>query len=93
MGDEEAEEAAAGALALAEGAAGGAEAAVRWEARPEGGLQLIHKHSLAQITWHSRGDYFATVAPTANTQVPLARSAMASIKVPASSALIASGSV
>lgn len=72
MGDEESEEAAAEALKLT--AAGGgteAAAAVRWEARPGGGLQLQHKHSLAQITWHSRGDYFATVAPTGNTQVPL----------------------
>lgn len=84
MGDEESEEAAAEALKLVAEAAGGAEAAaVRWEARPEGGLQLMHKHTLAQITWHSRGDYFATVAPTANTQVPLARSTVTWVEVPA----------
>ena len=35
----------------------------------DGGLELQHSHSLRQLTWHSRGDYFATVAPTGNTQV------------------------
>ena len=40
----------------------------RW--RPEGeGLELVHPHSVSHVTWHARGDYFASVAPAGNTQV------------------------
>lgn len=44
---------------------------VRWAARPEGGLDLVHQQALASLAWHARGDYFATVAPAGNTQVPI----------------------
>ena len=42
---------------------------VQWRQREDGGLELQHNHSLRQLTWHSRGGYFATVAPKGNTQV------------------------
>lgn len=72
VGDEESEEATAQALKLLEAASPAASASpVQWQVRPDGGLLLQHNHSLAQITWHSRGDYFATVAPTGNTQVDM----------------------
>ena len=72
LGDEECEEAAGEALSRVAAAAPASDAvpAARWEVREGGGMQVVHRHSLSQITWHSRGDYFATVAPTANTQVP-----------------------
>lgn len=41
---------------------------VTWSARPDGGLDIVHKQALASIAWHARGDYFATVAPAGNTQ-------------------------
>lgn len=30
---------------------------------------VLHKFAIKSVTWHARGDYFATVAPTGNTQV------------------------
>ena len=49
----------------------GAKAALcRWQKLAEGeGLELVHPHSVSQVTWHARGDYFASVAPAGNTQV------------------------
>ena len=49
----------------------GAKAALcRWQKLPEGeGLELVHQHSVTHVAWHARGDYFASVAPTGNTQV------------------------
>ena len=45
----------------------------RWQKLAEGeGLELVHQHSVSNVTWHARGDYFASVAPTGNTQVELA---------------------
>ena len=42
----------------------------RWQKLPEGeGLELVHQHSVTHVAWHARGDYFASVAPTGNTQV------------------------
>ena len=35
----------------------------------DGGVVVQHKFSIRQVTWHARGDYFASVAPTGNTQV------------------------
>ena len=32
-------------------------------------VELVHQHAVTQVTWHGRGDYFASVAPTGNTQV------------------------
>ena len=70
VGDEENEEAAMAALKLNPQASSAKEGAVvQWRQREDGGLELQHSHSLRQLTWHSRGDYFATVAPTGNTQV------------------------
>jgi ribosome biogenesis protein ERB1 len=70
VGDEETEDAAVAALKLtAKSSSAGNDAVVQWRQREDGGLELQHRHSLRQLTWHSRGDYFATVAPTGNTQV------------------------
>lgn len=33
------------------------------------GVVVLHRFQLKHVTWHGRGDYFATVAPTGNTQV------------------------
>ena len=45
----------------------------RWQKLAEGeGLELVHQHSVSNVTWHARGDYFASVVPTGNTQVELA---------------------
>jgi hypothetical protein len=34
-----------------------------------GGAVILHKFAIKHVTWHARGDYFASVAPTGNTQV------------------------
>ena len=34
-----------------------------------GGAVIVHKFTIKHVTWHARGDYFASVAPTGNTQV------------------------
>lgn len=41
----------------------------KWVTRPDGGLELQTGHAVKHIAWHARGDYFASVAPTGNTQV------------------------
>lgn len=43
----------------------------RWQAAEstEGGLELVHQFAVGHVTWHSKGDYFASVAPTGNTLV------------------------
>ena len=42
----------------------------QWQKRADGdGLELVHQHSVSHVTWHARGDYFASVAPAGNTQV------------------------
>ncbi|MEW5319093.1 MAG: hypothetical protein WDW38_010263 [Sanguina aurantia] len=41
---------------------------VTWVSRPDGGVELQHRHQLSSIAWHGRGDYFSTVAPNGNTQ-------------------------
>jgi ribosome biogenesis protein ERB1 len=40
-----------------------------WSPRADGGVELVTKHPVRQVTWHARGDYFASVAPTGGTQV------------------------
>ncbi|GAX73046.1 hypothetical protein CEUSTIGMA_g499.t1 [Chlamydomonas eustigma] len=42
-----------------------------WSQRTEGGLEIIHRYPVRHITWHARGDYFSTVAPSGNTQAVL----------------------
>ena len=50
-------------------AAGGKAALCKWQPRADGeGLELVHQHPVKHITWHTRGEYFASVAPTGNTQ-------------------------
>jgi ribosome biogenesis protein ERB1 len=39
-----------------------------WVQRRDGGLDLVHRHAVKSVAWHARGDYFATVSPTGNTQ-------------------------
>ena len=34
-----------------------------------GGLELVQQFPVTHVAWHARGDYFASVAPTGNTQV------------------------
>jgi hypothetical protein len=41
----------------------------KWVTRPDGGLELQTGHAVKDLAWHVRGDYFASVAPTGNTQV------------------------
>jgi len=47
----------------------------RWQGGSSGsgdsseGVVVLHRFQLKYVTWHGRGDYFATVAPTGNTQV------------------------
>jgi hypothetical protein len=43
----------------------------KWVTRPDGGLELQTGHAVKDLAWHVRGDYFASVAPTGNTQVRL----------------------
>ncbi len=46
-----------------------------WSSRPPEaagdlpGLTVTLRFPLRHVAWHGRGDYFATVAPTGNTQV------------------------
>ena len=50
-------------------AAGGKGALCKWQPRADGeGLELMHQHPVKHVTWHARGEYFASVAPTGNTQ-------------------------
>ncbi|KAJ9521536.1 hypothetical protein QJQ45_008812 [Haematococcus lacustris] len=35
------------------------------------GLEICHRFPVKSMTWHARGDYFASVAPTGNTQAVL----------------------
>ncbi|KAI8473407.1 MAG: NUC169 domain-containing protein [Monoraphidium minutum] len=39
-----------------------------WTARPDGGVDVAARHPVTHVTWHGRGDYFASVAPTGATQ-------------------------
>ena len=49
---------------------GGKPPLCEWRARAEGdGLELVQQHPVTHVAWHARGDYFASVAPTGNTQV------------------------
>lgn len=44
-----------------------------WRRRPgpDGGLVLVQRYPVRYVTWHGRGDYLSTVAPTGNTQAVL----------------------
>jgi hypothetical protein len=44
-----------------------------WTARDGGGVDIITRHPVTHVTWHGRGDYFASVAPTGATQVRVGR--------------------
>lgn len=72
LGTEEVEAATLQALQL-KGEAAAEKPMCRWEpaADCEGGVQLSHQFPVKHVSWHGRGDYFATVAPTGNTQVGL----------------------
>lgn len=37
----------------------------------EGAVEVLHRFGVKHVTWHARGDYFASVAPTGNTQAVL----------------------
>ncbi|KAG2483393.1 hypothetical protein HYH03_017745 [Edaphochlamys debaryana] len=39
-----------------------------WSARSGGGVSVRVRFPVASLAWHGRGDYFASVAPTGNTQ-------------------------
>lgn len=68
-GTEEAEAATAQALQPPEEQ--GEKASCKWQSAQDvkGALELKHSFALSHVCWHGRGDYFATVAPTGNTQV------------------------
>eukprot|EP00891_Asterochloris_glomerata_P004761 jgi/Astpho2/4761/fgenesh1_pm.00067_%23_71_t len=69
LGNEEVRAATAEALQLPTAAAAGTAAVAAWRQRPNGeGLEVVHQHPVTHVAWHSRGDYFASVAPTGNTQ-------------------------
>mmetsp|Transcript_18446 Transcript_18446/g.51668 ORF Transcript_18446/g.51668 Transcript_18446/m.51668 type:complete len:718 (-) Transcript_18446:1514-3667(-) len=41
---------------------------VQWRQYQETGIEIVHKFPVRSVTWHSKGDYFATVSPAGNTQ-------------------------
>lgn len=58
------------AAAKAAGLAAQEQRLCRWSRLPkQAALDLVHNHPVTWFAWHGRGDYFATVAPTGNTQV------------------------
>lgn len=38
------------------------------EAERKGGLELVHQHPVQHLSWHSRGDYFTSIAPSGSNQ-------------------------
>lgn len=42
----------------------GAAAVAAWQGYEGEGVSITHKHPVTYLTWHSKGDYFASVAPT-----------------------------
>ncbi|GBF97452.1 hypothetical protein Rsub_10375 [Raphidocelis subcapitata] len=70
LGGAAAEAAAAAALDLGAAGGGGGDAAplAAWRAREGGGAEIVCRHPVTHVTWHARGDYFASVAPTGATQ-------------------------
>ena len=42
----------------------GAAAVAAWQGYEVEGVSITHKHPVTHLTWHSKGDYFASVAPT-----------------------------
>ena len=72
LGNEEVRAATAEALQLPTAAAAGTAAVAAWRRRPDGeGLEVVHQHPVTHVAWHSRGDYFASVAPTGGCWVLL----------------------
>ena len=69
LGTEEAEAATAQAIQPPEKE--GEKASCQWQSAQDvqGALELKHQFAVSQVHWHGKGDYFATVAPTGNTQV------------------------
>ncbi|GAQ87594.1 WD40 repeat nucleolar protein Bop1 [Klebsormidium nitens] len=67
-GNETQSEAAAGLVKLQETATGAADegAVVRWQKSERAeGLEVVHKHDVAHVSWHHKGDYFASTSPDA----------------------------
>lgn len=82
MGSEEQEAATEQALQACVAASGGGGGGIEegqlagWQGQQDGGASssgqgavILHKFPIKNVAWHARGDYFATVAPTGNTQV------------------------
>jgi hypothetical protein len=67
VGGEAVAAAAAEALRLEGGEVAGELAT--WRQRPDGGVEIAHRHVVRHLAWHARGDYFSSVAPTGATQV------------------------
>ncbi|DBA78870.1 hypothetical protein WJX77_008759 [Trebouxia sp. C0004] len=42
-----------------------------WQAYESEGITISHRAPVSYLTWHAKGDYFASVAPTGNTQAVL----------------------
>lgn len=49
----------------------GESSSASWTPRSDGGMEIVMKLAVRDVSWHSRGDYFATVSPSGNTQVTL----------------------
>lgn len=45
-------------------AGNGTAAVAAWQGYEGEGVSITHKHPVTYLTWHSKGDYFASVAPT-----------------------------
>ena len=63
-GTEEAQQATAQILEQDPSSSDGAGPATWGALEEHGGCSIKQRHQVSYITWHSRGDYFASVAPT-----------------------------
>lgn len=73
-----------------QGAAGGGKRRGGGAGSGEGWVEIQHKFPVKYVTWHARGDYFSSVAPTGNTQVGVWACSMAALSV-ASAGGVSSG--
>ena len=46
------------------GSSGAAAPVATWQAFEDEGVAISHRQPVTYLTWHSKGDYFASVAPT-----------------------------
>ena len=63
-GTDEAQSATAQTLKQAQASSGPEGLVASWQAFEEEGVSISHRQPVTYLTWHSKGDYFASVAPT-----------------------------